>query len=90
MNTVITGGWAVTLGQGWYTCSQIEAAGIRNDQITSVKVPAGYVVTLYEHDNYEGAQKVLTGNTSLLSDFNDKTSSIRIWYIPAQVQVLHM
>ena len=34
------GGWAVTLGEGWYTCSQIEAAGIRNDQITSVKVPA--------------------------------------------------
>ena len=74
------GGWAVTLGEGWYTCSQIEAAGIRNDQITSVKVPAGYVVTLYEHDNYEGAQKVLTENTSLLSDFNDKTSSIRIVY----------
>ena len=84
------GGWAVTLGEGWYTCSQIEAAGIRNDQITSVKVPAGYVVTLYEHDNYEGAQKVLTGNTSLLSDFNDKTSSIRIVYSGSSAGTSHV
>lgn len=72
------GGWSVTLGAGSYNYSEMLAAGIPNDKLTSLKVPAGFKVTLYEHQNFGGLQKVVTEDTSILSDFNDMTSSIKV------------
>lgn len=74
------GGWAVTLGEGTYNYSEMVAAGIKNDQLSSLKVSSGYIVTLYEHSNFEGATKTVTSDTSILSDFNDKASSIKVTY----------
>lgn len=74
------GGWSVTLGQGTYDYNEMVAAGIKNDQLTSLKVPSGYIVTLYENSNFGGSTKTVTSDTSLLSDFNDKASSIKITY----------
>lgn len=62
-----------------------------NDQITSVDVPEGATVRLYEHENYGGAELVLTARAEDLRHFsgpgadnswNDATSSIRISYSP--------
>ncbi|MEK3865880.1 cellulase family glycosylhydrolase [Paenibacillus sp. FSL H7-0716] len=72
------GGLDVMLGAGSYDLNQMVAAGIPNDKISSVKVPFGLKVTLYENLNFGGAQRVLTSDVSQLSDFNDKTSSIKI------------
>lgn len=72
------GGFAVTLGVGTYDYNQMAAAGIPNDNISSVKVPSGLKVTLYENLNFGGAQRVLASDAPQLGDFNDKTSSIRI------------
>jgi len=51
-----------------------------NDYISSVKVPSGYKVTLYEHDEYKGTSLVLTQDNPCLvkNNFNDKTSSIKV------------
>ena len=49
-----------------------------NDRVTSVKVPKGYKVTLYQHINYGGKKKTISGNVSSLSDFNNILSSYKI------------
>jgi M6 family metalloprotease-like protein len=61
------------LAVGRYDLGQLS---IGNDVISSVKVPPGWTVTLYQHAGFQGATKVLTTNTSTLPDFNDQTSSI--------------
>lgn len=51
-----------------------------NDRISSVKVQAGYQVTLFNDINYGGASLVLTANEPNLVNrgFNDLTSSYRV------------
>lgn len=72
------GGWSVSLGEGKYDYSAMIAAGIKNDQISSVKVPDGYRVILYNDAGFSGGAKTLLQDASGLGDFNDKTSSIII------------
>lgn len=71
-------GTAVGLNVGTYTLSQLNAKGILNDDISSVKVTSGYKVTLYWDDNFAGSTKVLTGDMACDGTWNDKTSSIKI------------
>jgi beta-glucanase (GH16 family) len=71
-------GTAVGLNPGTYTLSQLNAAGILNDDISSVKVTSGYKVTLYWDDNFGGATKVLTSDMACDGTWNDKTSSLKI------------
>lgn len=58
-----------------------------NDRMTSVFVPAGRRVTLYEHGNFDGASLVLTSSVGDLRDrpgpgadgtWNDVVSSVRV------------
>lgn len=72
------GGWSVSLGEGRYDYNAMIAAGIKNDQISSVKVTEGYKVTLYNDAGFGGGAKVLLSDTTGLGNFNDKTSSIVI------------
>lgn len=64
----------------------IDALGIGNDELSSVKVPRGYRVTLYEHDGWTGHTLVLTQNspTAFLEDnnFNNVTSSLSVEELP--------
>jgi len=74
------GGYAVSLGQGTYTLSQLNALGIQNDDISSLRISAGYKVTLYKHDNFGGAALTLTADDNCLVDngWNDSTSSLKV------------
>ena len=70
-----------TLGIGDYPNSD-KVGPTANDIISSVKVPAGMKVTLYQHSDYTGKSLELTGDAGCLAnklfDFNDITSSIKI------------
>lgn len=66
-------GRSQALNVGRYDVSQL---AIGNDIISSVKVPAGWKVTLFEHAGFQGAAKVITANTPGLPDFNDRASSL--------------
>lgn len=68
------------LGKLRQIARQYNYQGDINDDISSVRVPAGYRVTLYEHDNFQGRTLDLTGDESCLvgRGFNDLTSSIKI------------
>jgi hypothetical protein len=73
-------GYAISLNAGTYTLSQLNALGILNDDISSIKVNSGYKVTLYKNDNFAGTTVVKTGDVACLVDdsFNDSTSSLKV------------
>jgi|GEM_PF-6664296 len=73
-------GYGVSLAPGKYTLEQLENLGISNDDLSSITVPSGYTVTLYQNDNFEGESKTLLGDESDFRNlsFNNKASSILI------------
>lgn len=74
------GGKAVTLGVGNYVLSQLNAAGIPNDWMSSLKVPGGWTVEVYENDNFGGTKWTYTSDSSWVGDsVNDKMTSVKIY-----------
>ncbi|WP_410771523.1 carbohydrate-binding protein [Fontibacillus sp. BL9] len=74
------GGKAVTLGIGNYTLSQLNAKGIPNDWMSSLKVPGGWTVDVYENDNFGGTKWSFTSSSSWVGNtINDKMSSVKIY-----------
>ena len=74
------GGTSASLPAGSYTLSQLQAYGILNDDISSLRVSSGYQVVLYWDDNFGGSTLTVTSDNDCLVDegWNDKVSSIRI------------
>ncbi|MFT3827177.1 MAG: heparin lyase I family protein [Chitinophagaceae bacterium] len=72
------GGWEAQFGIGSYTLADIITRGGLDNDASSLKVPAGLKVTIYENDNFGGASKVYTADKSCLTSdsFNDKVSSL--------------
>jgi predicted alpha-1,6-mannanase (GH76 family) len=73
-------GAVISLEAGNYTLTQLQARGILNEDISSLKVSSGYQVILYENDNFSGTTVTTTTDLSCLvaQNFNDKTTSLRI------------
>ena len=73
------GGYQVSLSEGTYTQAEMEAKGIRNNDISSLKVLPGYKVTVFDGSNFNNASKSWTGDTNWIgNDWNDRASSIKI------------
>ena len=74
------GGTAVTLGAGEYTLAQLQAAGIANNSISSIRVPVGYTVVAYDGSAFDGTSWTFTTDNSNLvnSGNNDMISSVKI------------
>lgn len=72
------GGTAVGLPAGSYNLSQLQARGILNDDISSLRVQSGYQVRLYQNDNFSGSSVVKSGDDACLVDdgFNDMATSV--------------
>ncbi|MEE9355917.1 MAG: beta/gamma crystallin-related protein [Methylococcaceae bacterium] len=71
----------VLLDKGQYNLSQLMAAGIENDAISSIRVPPGYWVTVNEHDTpINGSSITLTNDIPNLQsrNFDNIISSIKI------------
>jgi hypothetical protein len=74
------GGTGVMLGKGNYTMAQLNAAGIPNDWMSSLKVPSGWTVDVYQNDNFTGTMWKFTVDTpSVPSDCNDQMTSVKIY-----------
>jgi MAC/Perforin domain len=66
----------------------LDLKGIPNDQLSSVIVPRGYEVVLYEHHNFGGRSIVLSGKNTNLAffrwispynfDWNNVTTSVKV------------
>ena len=64
------------LAEGNYDVNNLT---IGNDTLSSLKIPQGIKVTVYEHGGFSGRSKVFTEDTPWVGDdFNDLTSSIKV------------
>lgn len=63
---------------------------IGNDALSSVRVPTGSAVRLYEHSWFQGAFIDLTADTPSLGTFDNKTSSLRTYPVSATVPLTNM
>jgi hypothetical protein len=77
------GGYAITLAPGNYTVSQLQAIGILNEDISSLKVNSGYQVQLFANDNFQGnSQSFSADNPCLVTHgFNDVTTSLKVYAV---------
>jgi hypothetical protein len=65
--------------KGNYTLSQLLAKGVPNDWASSMRIPAGWTVIVYQNDNFSGTSWTFTGDTSWIgSAANDQMSSCKI------------
>ncbi|WP_081668204.1 beta-1,3-glucanase family protein [Butyrivibrio sp. MC2013] len=72
-------GKAVTFDVGRYNMSDMIAAGIPNDSVSSIKVPLGYKLTAYWDINYGGESKVFTADSNYVGNhWNDQITSFII------------
>nr|AIA86334.1 CAZy families GH87 protein [uncultured Stigmatella sp.] len=87
------GGTVQSLAPGSYTLSQLQAAGLSNDDVSSVRVPPGLSVVIYEDNNFAGNSWTLSGDMprfKLLSpSANDKMSSCIVTLAPRTYKVLN-
>jgi hypothetical protein len=63
------------------TYGTMAQAGFLDDALSSLTVPAGYRVVLYEYENFKGKSYTITASKSvfILSNWNDKASSIAVY-----------
>ena len=73
-------GSKVVLTAGRYPRSDLAAIGITDDSISSVKVPGGYIVKVYQNDHFSGSSATLTADVKNLEDYglNNAISSLQI------------
>ena len=72
-------GKAVKLPVGHYTAAQLQARGVANDTISSVKVGAGLRMIGYQDDNFAGMMWMYTGaQHHLTAGMSNKISSLVI------------
>lgn len=64
-------GWSQELGPGSYA-----SLCIGNDALSSMIIPSGYRVTIYQDSGFKGPSLVLTQDAPDLKGWNDKASSI--------------
>ena len=63
------------------TYSTMAQAGFPNKALSSLTVPAGYRVVIYEQENFRGKSYTITAskNKFYMSGWNDKASSIAVY-----------
>ena len=76
------GAAGAVLAKGNYSRAQLQAAGVPDNWASSVRVPAGWTVTVYAEDNFGGQSWVRTADTpnfvALTPNANDQLTSCRI------------
>lgn len=73
--TGFSGGLAV----GDYNLARLQALGVQDDDISSLRITQGYQAILYQDDNFTGGSTVINSDNSCLNTiWNDKVTSIRV------------
>lgn len=72
-------GWTSnSLQPGVYSSAQLAAAGVINNEASSLEVPKGWIITAFDEDNCKGDSVIYLSTQRCLTNFNDKISSLRI------------
>jgi hypothetical protein len=74
-----TGASSQPIPKGDYTLAQLQALGVVNDRTTSLSVPAGWNVTVFDGDNFSGSSCTFNASSKYVGNAcNDRMSSCRI------------
>ncbi len=72
-------GFSGGLTIGDYNLTRLKSLGIKDDDISSLRITQGYQVILYQDDNFGGASTVINSDNSCLNTtWNDKVTSVRV------------
>ncbi|RYE54853.1 MAG: hypothetical protein EOP48_11420 [Sphingobacteriales bacterium] len=73
-------GYSIALTEGSYDLNQLNAIGIKNDDISSLRVQAGYQIKMYQNWDFSGITLTKNMDDSCLVDdgYNDDISSVVI------------
>ena len=63
-------GRSITLPEGEYMASDLERAGLPDNTLSSIQVPAGYAITIYENDFMRGGNLRVTESQPCLDNRN--------------------
>jgi hypothetical protein len=70
------------VAKGTYSRGQLQAAGVQDNWAPSVRIPAGWTVTIYAEDGFAGQSWTRTADTpnfvALSPNANDQLTSCRI------------
>ena len=74
------GGYSASLPVGNYDLPKLRSLGVQNDDLSSLQVPKGYRVTLFQHAGFTGKTVIKTTDETCLvnQSFNDSASSIKV------------
>lgn len=83
-------GFSATFHAGTYRLADLIAHGVKNDDVSSIRIPSGYKVQLYKDDNFKGTEVTLTGDSSCFTgqQFNDVLSSMVITQLSSAANTL--
>jgi hypothetical protein len=71
-------GFSTGLDVGDYNLTQLRAKGFLDNDLSSLKITQGYKAVLFDGDNFTGASTEITSDLGCSTEWNDKTTSIRI------------
>jgi hypothetical protein len=71
-------GKLTNLTYGDFDKEQLTALGMKNKDIQSIQIPAGFKVILYSEEGFKGMSHILTESTENLGDWSDKTVSLQV------------
>ncbi len=74
------GGSSMSLPAGRHDINAL-SAGIGNDTLCSLKIAAGWRVTLYQHAGFAGASRQFTGEVADLAEFKNTASSLVVEWV---------
>ncbi len=74
------GGYSAPLRVGDYTLSQLQALGVKNNDISSFRVNGGIEIELFRNDHFEGGSIVFNNDVDCLvaNGWNDEASSLKV------------
>ena len=73
-------GAATGLQVGDYSLAALQARGILDNDVSSLRVNSGFEVQLFENDNFSGASVVISASNDCLvgNSWNDRATSLRV------------
>jgi hypothetical protein len=73
------GGRSQSIAKGNYNMSQLAARGVPNDWASSLRIPPGWQVIMYQNDNFTGTSWTFTSESGWIgSAANDQMTSCRV------------
>ncbi len=75
-----SGGKQVLLPPGDYTLAKLQAAGVKDNDIDSIKVVPPYTIEIFQGPNFDGNSRLLSASDSGLihSGYHDNVSSVKV------------